>query len=198
MSSIVYIPPAGGGSGTAQLKDTDGNDIGAPVSVPSGPVVDIVAPDGSVQPVDSIGAAIGSPVPVKSNGTANATIADSAVTVNGSAFASVKATQSLNVPVKQGGVAVGSKVGSEWIVPQEPTLFEMGYAADYLRFQITPKEAGIYTSWSSLGVSGTWTYRKGLTGAYAAPSGSVVLNAGDWIEVMRTINTADGVWTWVR
>ena len=60
-------------------------------------------------------------------------IPDSAVTVNGTAFGSAKATSSLDVPVKDdAGTAVGAKVGSEWIVPTRnpdgaPIIYNLGW-----------------------------------------------------------------------
>ena len=60
-------------------------------------------------------------------------IPDSAITVNGAAFANVKSTAGLDVPVKNGlGFTVGSKVGNDWIVPTRnpdgaPIIYNLGW-----------------------------------------------------------------------
>jgi hypothetical protein len=69
-ATIADLCPCEGGpcdDATYQLKDSAGNNIGAPGSIASGASANITAPDGSVQRQDSAGGDIGSPIPVRSN-----------------------------------------------------------------------------------------------------------------------------------
>jgi hypothetical protein len=94
-------------------------------------------------------------------------IPDSAVTVNGTAFGSVKATSSLDVPVKDTlGASVGSKVGTEWIVPAASTgdydvdaYIASVQQADNAALEIAVKTL-LYNFITGLKSDGLWTAMK--------------------------------------
>jgi hypothetical protein len=94
-------------------------------------------------------------------------IPDSAVTVNGASFGSVKATSSLDVPVKDTlGASVGSKVGTEWIVPAASTgdydvdaYIARVQQADNAALEIAVKTL-LYNFITGLKSDGLWTAMK--------------------------------------
>lgn len=124
---------------------------------------------------------------------------DSSITVNSAPFANARSGEVMNIPVKDtDGAPRGSKVGGEWIVPASPLKFTFPIRDQYASWMVTADEAGPYNAWTNDGASGTFTYRLGGTGSYAAPSGTVTLVAGVLIEVMRTVTTAQGWQRWQR
>ena len=126
-------------------------------------------------------------------------IPDSAVAVNGAPFAILKATQALNLPVKDdAGTATGSKVGSDWVVVRGPMKFVIAkYSYTSVEWTITADEAGSYTAWTDDDASGTWTYSKN-GGAFIAATGTVSFVIGDTVQCQRTINTAQGFRRWAH
>lgn len=182
-----------------QRKDSAGTNIGAviPVAVKATATLaqNVTAPDGSVQPKDSAGTNIGSAVAVKSNGTANAPIADSAVTVNSIPFANVKATAGLNVPVRDdAGTDVGSNVSGVWVVKRDPlkVVFGAGDAVSLL-FTATVEEAGSYNA----GSIGTGTLQVSINGG-TFNSGAFSLSIGQTFQAKRSALATQDTATWVR
>lgn len=161
---------------TAVLKDTAGNILSS-TDIPAEQSADITAPDGDIT-VNSVAFDT-----VLSGGTQNVVvrqevgstqvgskqgsfwrIADSDININSAAFSSVAAEDTLNVVVKDTtGAAVGSKVGSEWIVPalvQDTfinVLFDTGATLDYT-ITIDSNTAGTYTSAAFSGGMASATY----------------------------------------
>jgi hypothetical protein len=124
----VVVPDA-----TYQLKDSAANNIASPGAIASGASANITAPDATVQLRDSAANNIGSPVALLSNSSNNLTAPDATVTVNSAAFGNALSNGSLDVPVvNPRAVPVGSKVGSDWLVPDIPdTLVEFTAGGTY-------------------------------------------------------------------
>jgi hypothetical protein len=88
---------------SVQLKDSGGNNIGAPDVYTAGTTNNKTAPDGSFQVRDSAGNAIGSPVAVRSGQTGvTATAPDATVQVNGTPATTVRSNATLNVQLSDG------------------------------------------------------------------------------------------------
>jgi hypothetical protein len=117
---------------TIQLQDSAANPIGSPDVYTAGTTTTKTAPDGTFQRKDSAGTDIGSPIAVRSNQTGVvATCPDATITVNSTAFDNALSNGSLDVPVKDTlGASVGSKIGSDWIVPAvitgDPIIYAFG------------------------------------------------------------------------
>ena len=123
-------------------------------------------------------------------------IPDSAVTVNGTAFGSAKATSSLDVPVKDdAGTAVGAKVGGEWIVKRDPLILDFTGNYQYSQeITINSYNAGTFNTPSTSGSMGTLTYSKN-GGAYTAIATPGTFAIGDTVRFFRTgTGTAQLVW----
>lgn len=100
----------------AVLKDTAGATLSS-TNIKSNASVNIVAPNASAVLKDSAGTTI-STTGLKSNEAKDITAPDASLLVNGSAFGNIKSNGSFDLPVKDtNGSSVGSKIGSEWIVP---------------------------------------------------------------------------------
>jgi hypothetical protein len=196
VNSVAFGSAKANGSFDVEVVRTDAG--GAPVGTKVGTKFVVVGSD--VINRDSAGTQIGVTQTIDPEDSPTyTTIADSAVTVNGAAFASVKATQALNVPVKDdAGTATGSKVGSDWVVVRGPMKFVIAkYSYLSVVFTITADEAGSYTAWTDDGASGTWTYSKN-GGAFIAATGTVSFVIGDTVQCKRTINTAQGYRRWAH
>lgn len=132
----------------------------------------------------------------------NITIPDSIVTVNGSPYQSLKATQPLNIPVKdEMGNATGSKVGSDFVVPfsRAINLLWNKYHS-YAKIVVDSSMAGPYTTFTQDAGSGTQQYRIGGTDPYAAgyatPTGTITLVLGTTLWLTRSNKTDDGTLKW--
>lgn len=120
------------------------------------------------------------------------------ILINSTSFDSVISGGTLNIPVKNTlGVAVGSKVGSEWIVPKNDKiikgLFEQ-YLGTLSAITIDSDSAGTYLTTTNDGSSGTITFSKN-GGAFAAFSSPLVLAVSDTLSIKRTTITTAG---WVK
>lgn len=89
---------------TYQLKDSAGNDIGAPGTIASGASANITAPDGTVTINNSVPTLLHS-VAVKSNGSAIQAIADSTITKPDGTTVGLPATVALDVRNYRSGIA---------------------------------------------------------------------------------------------
>ena len=166
-----------------QLKDTAGNDIGAPDGYPSGSVNNKTAPDAAYQLKDSAGTNIGSAGAIRSNASANITAPDGTVVV-----------KNLN-NTTLGSPTVRSNASTNYIAPI-PMKFGWGAGdADTLTWTVTDDEAGSYATFTQDGGSGTITYSKN-GGALSALSGTITLAVGDTVMVRRTITTNAGWSRW--
>lgn len=120
------------------------------------------------------------------------------ILINGTLFDSVISGGTLNIPVKNNlGAAVGSKIGSEWIVPSGGKiikgLFEQ-YLGTLSAITIDSDSAGTYLTTTNDGSSGTITFSKN-GGAFAAFSSPLVLAVSDTLSIKRTTITTAG---WVK
>lgn len=105
---------------TAVIKDSAGATLKTE-AILSGASENITINDSTVNAKNSLGTTIGTTT-VKAENTADVNIADLNITVNSASFGSTPAEVDFNVVVKDtNGTAVGSKVGSEWIVPAGST-----------------------------------------------------------------------------
>jgi hypothetical protein len=123
-------------------------------------------------------------------------IDDSAISINGSPVADVKAEDSLDIDVTQDGLPVGSWNGSAWIVPTcaKDVFIKFGFqtGSDTTgTLTIDADNAGTFTSTSDDGSSGTITYNVN-GGGFAAFVNPTVLTIGNTIAAKRTITTGAG------
>jgi len=162
--------------GTAVLKDTAGSILSS-TAIVSDVSSDITAPDGDITvnsvAFDSVLSGGTTDVEVRQETGATQVgskqgqywrIADSDLTVNSAAFTSIGAEDNYNLIVKDtNGRAVGSKVGSEWIVPalvQDTfinVLFDTGATLDYT-ITIDANTEGTYTAAAFSGGMSSATY----------------------------------------
>jgi len=182
---------------TAVLKDSAGTTIST-TSIASGASSNITAPDGSAVLKNTLNTTL-STTSILSNGSSNITAPDSTITINSASFSPYPSGATSNIVVKDTlGSAVGSKVGSEWIVPQEDKtlIFEFNFqiSTTDITATVTADMAGTFTATTNDGSSGTITFSKN-GGAFAAFSSPLVLATSDTIAVKRTISTALG---WVK
>ena len=123
-------------------------------------------------------------------------IDDSAISINGSPVADVKAEDSFDIDVTQGGSPVGSWNGSAWIVPPcaKDVFIKFGFQSgddETGALTIDADNAGTFTSTSDDGSSGTITYNVN-GGGFAAFVNPTVLAIGNTIAAKRTITTGAG------
>lgn len=182
---------------TAVLKDSAGTTIST-TSIASGASSNITAPDGSAVLKNTLNTTL-STTSILSNGSSNITAPDSTITINSASFSPYPSGATSNVLVKDGtGTQVGSKVGSEWIVPtnDKTLIFEFSFQASTtdITATVTADMAGTFTATTNDGSSGTITFSKN-GGAFATFSSPLVLAAADTIAVKRTTSTALG---WVK
>lgn len=183
---------------TAVIKDSAGLTLKSE-PILSGASENITINDSTVNAKNSLGTTIGTTT-VKAENTADVNIADLAVTVNGSAYGSTPAEVDFNVTVKNGlGVSVGSKVGNDWVVPTatQDIFIKAHFKAGSDTMEtltIDSDSAGVYTSTTNDGSSGTITFSKN-GGAYAAFSSPLTLVATDTLVIKRTTTTGAG---WVK
>jgi len=119
-SSNITAPDA-----SAVLKDSAGTTIST-TAILSGGSSNITAPDGSAVLKNTLNTTL-STTSILSNGSSNITAPDSTITINSASFSPYPSGATSNILVKDGtGTQVGSKVGSEWIVPTAGGSFDVG------------------------------------------------------------------------
>jgi len=136
---------------------------------------------------------------IASGDTTDIPAPDSTITINSASFSPYPSGATSNILVKDGtGTQVGSKVGSEWIVPtNDKTLiyeFNFQISTTDIIATVTADMAGTFTATTNDGSSGTITFSKN-GGAFAAFSSPLVLASTDTIAVKRTTSTGSG---WVK
>jgi hypothetical protein len=105
---------------SAVLKNSAGTTLST-TSILSGGSSNITAPDGSAVLKNTLATTL-STTAIVSNVSSNITAPDSTITINSATFSPYPSGASSNIIVKDtGGTAVGSKVGTEWIVPSGST-----------------------------------------------------------------------------
>jgi len=182
---------------TAVLKDSAGTTIST-TSIASGASSNITAPDGSAVLKNTLNTTL-STTSILSNGSSNITAPDSTITINSASFSPYPSGATSNVLVKDGtGTQVGSKVGSEWIVPtnDKTLIFEFNFqiSTTDIIATVTADMAGVFTATTNDGASGTITFSKN-GGSFVAFSSPLTLVATDTLAVKRTTSTALG---WVK
>jgi len=182
---------------TAVLKNTAGTTIST-TSIASGASSNITAPDASAVLKNTLNTTL-STTSILSNGSSNITAPDSTITINSASFSPYPSGATSNVLVKDGtGTQVGSKVGSEWIVPtNDKTLiyeFNFQISTTDITATVTADMAGTFTATTNDGSSGTITFSKN-GGSFVAFSSPLVLATSDTLAVKRTTSTALG---WVK
>ena len=182
---------------TAVLKNTAGTTIST-TSIASGASSNITAPDASAVLKNTLNTTL-STTSILSNASSNITAPDSTITINSASFSPYPSGATSNVLVKDGtGTQVGSKVGSEWIVPtNDKTLiyeFNFQISTTDIIATVTADMAGTFTATTNDGSSGTITFSKN-GGSFVAFSSPLVLATSDTIAVKRTTSTALG---WVK
>jgi len=105
---------------TAVLKNSLGTTISTTL-IASGASANITAPDGSAVLKNTASTTL-STTAILSGGSSDITAPDSTITINSATFSPYVSGATSNILVKDGtGTQVGSKVGSEWIVPSGST-----------------------------------------------------------------------------
>jgi hypothetical protein len=182
---------------TAVLKDSAGTTIST-TSIASGASSNITAPDASAVLKNTLNTTL-STTSIVSNGSSNITAPDSTITINSASFSPYPSGATSNILVKDGtGTQVGSKVGSEWIVPtnDKTLIFEFNFqiSTTDITATVTADMAGTFTATTNDGSSGTITFSKN-GGSFVAFSSPLVLATSDTLAVKRTTSTALG---WVK
>jgi hypothetical protein len=162
-----WVVTASGGDATAVLKNSAGTTLST-TTIPSGTSANITAPDSSAVIKDDSGNILKTSVipsnvsqdvtindstavlkntlnttlsttSINAESSANITAPDSTITINSASFSPYPSGVTSNILVKDGtGTQVGSKVGSEWIVPT-------GLSPSGVQFQVV--DARQYTSY---------------------------------------------------
>lgn len=135
---------------TAVIKDSAGATLKTE-PILSGASENITINDSTVNAKNSLGTTIGTTT-VKAENTADVNIADLNITVNSASFGSTPAEVDFNVVVKDtNGTAVGSKVGTEWIVPAGASasgvLFDTPNADQYTSYRTGDVGSRVQTGW---------------------------------------------------
>jgi hypothetical protein len=191
-SSNITAPDA-----SAVLKDSAGTTIST-TAILSGGSSNITAPDGNAVLKNTLNTTL-STTSILSNGSSNITAPDSTITINSASFSPYPSGATSNVLVKDGtGTQVGSKVGSEWIVPtnDKTLIFEFNFqiSTTDIIATVTADMAGTFTATTNDGSSGTITFSKN-GGSFVAFSSPLVLATSDTLAVKRTSSGALG---WVK
>ena len=182
---------------SAVLKNSAGTTIST-TSIASGATGNITAPDASAVLKNTASTTL-STTAILSGGTSNITAPDSTITINSASFSTYVSGATSNIIVKDTlGSAVGSKVGTEWIVPQQDKtlIFEFNFqiSTTDITATVTSDMAGTFTSTTNDGSSGTITFSKN-GGSFVAFSSPLVLATSDTLAVKRTTSGALG---WVK
>ena len=196
INGVTYGSVSSGGTEDIAVIDGFGTPVGSLVS--GNWVVTASCPNASAVLKNSAGTTI-STTSIASGASANITAPDSTITINSASFSTYVSGATSNILVKDGtGTQVGSKVGSEWIVPtnDKTLIFEFNFqsATTDIIATVTSDMAGTFTSTTNDGSSGTITFSKN-GGSFVAFSSPLVLASTDTIAVKRTTSTALG---WVK
>jgi len=115
INGVDYGSVLSGGTEDILVIDGSGNQVGSLVS--GNWVVTSSCPDATAVLKNSLGTTL-STTSIASGASANITAPDSTITINSASFLAYPSGATSNILVKDGtGTQVGSKVGSEWIVP---------------------------------------------------------------------------------
>jgi hypothetical protein len=115
INGVSYGSAASGGTEDIAVVDGSGNPIGSLVS--GNWVVVASCPNASAVLKNTLGTTL-STTSIASGGSSDITAPDSTITINSASFSPYPSGATSNILVKDGsGNQVGSKVGSEWIVP---------------------------------------------------------------------------------
>jgi hypothetical protein len=196
INGVSYGSVGSGNTEDISVVDGSGNPIGSLVS--GNWVVTSSCPNATAVLKNSLGTTI-STTSIASGASSNIVAPDTVITINSAAFLTNPVAVNPNILVKDGtGTQVGSKVGSEWIVPtNDKTLiyeFNFQISTTDIIATVTADMAGTFTATTNDGSSGTITFSKN-GGAFAAFSSPLVLATSDTIAVKRTTSTALG---WVK
>jgi len=139
INDTAFTTAASGTIEEIEVRNTDGDLVGSLINgiwvVPVGGV----CADATAVVKNTVGTIIISEA-IPSGQSEDIIVGDSDITINSAAFSSTPATVDLNIVVKDGnGTAVGSKVGSEWIVPsgatQSGSLLQWVIGMEYTSFR---------------------------------------------------------------
>jgi hypothetical protein len=196
INGVTYGSVSSGGTEDIAVVDAFGTPVGSLVS--GNWVVTSSCPDATAVLKNSLGTTL-STTSISSGGSSNITAPDSTITINSASFSPYPSGATSNILVKDGtGTQVGSKVGSEWIVPnQDKTLifqFDFQISTTDIIAVVTADMAGTFTATTNDGSSGTITFSKN-GGSFVAFSSPLVLATSDTLAVKRTTSTALG---WVK
>jgi len=187
-----------GSGNTEDIAVVDGN--GTPVgSLVSGDwVVSLSCADATAVLKNSLGTTL-STTDIPSGTSADILAPDTIITINSDSFLTNPSGVNPNILVKDGtGTQVGSKVGSDWIVPtNDKTLifqFDFQIGTTDIIATVTSDMAGVFTATTNDGSSGTITFSLN-GGAFASFTNPLTLVATDTIAVKRTTSTGLG---WVK
>jgi len=178
------------GGGAVNVKRTDGSII----DTVEGPA-DFTVPNSTVTVKNTLGVTVDTVI-VQADDVADGIAPDATVQLNGAAFQSPKSNETINVLTKdQDGNTYAPSVAGLTLTFTKPRDTQIRFpfiAGESLTplFTIDSFTAGVFTSASSDGSSGTITWSKN-GGAYSA-IGTTTLVAGDTIRAQRTITTAVG------
>ena len=129
INGVNYGSVGSGNTEDIAVIDGSGNPVGTLVS--GNWVVIASCPDATAVLKNSLGTTL-STTSIASGGSANITAPDSTITINSASFLTNPAGVNPNILVKDGtGTQVGSKVGSEWIVPTGATPYTLGLTDRY-------------------------------------------------------------------
>lgn len=184
-----YTVTGGGGpcaDATWELENTVGKNLDSG-TIPSGGSNTIIAPDADVYIRKSNNALIAS-LSAPSGANTDYNVADSPVTVNTAAFASVKATESLNISVRKstGNDEIGSKQGQFWSIP-DSAISVLGTpltdlkATDPLDINLTDENDGVIDIYAVVApnqilVGSTDIYVNGTPATAATPGSLTPVN----------------------
>lgn len=182
---------------SAVLKNSAGTTLST-TSIASGASANITAPDASAVLKNTASTTL-STTAILSGGSSDITAPDSTITINSASFSPYVSGATSNILVKDGtGTQVGSKVGSEWIVPtnDKTLIFEYSFQSGTTDIiaTVTADMAGTFTATTNDGSSGTITFSKN-GGSFVAFSNPLVLATTDTLAVKRTSSGALG---WVK
>ena len=192
VTSNISAPDA-----TAVIKDDSGNTLKTSV-IPSNVSTNVTINDSTAVLKNTLTTVL-STTSINAESSQDITAPDSNITINSASFLTNPAGVNPNILVKDGtGAQVGSKVGSEWIVPtnDKTLIFEYSFQSGTtdITATVTADMAGTFTATTNDGSSGTITFSKN-GGSFVAFSSPVVLATSDTLAVKRTTSTALG---WVK
>jgi hypothetical protein len=196
INGVSYGSVGSGNTEDIAVVDGSGTPVGSLVS--GNWVVSSSCADATAVLKNTLGTTI-STTSIASGASSNIVAPDTVITINSASFLTNPSGVNPNILVKDGtGAEVGSKVGSEWIVPtNDKTLiyeFNFQISTTDIIATVTADMAGVFTATTNDGSSGTITFSKN-GGSFVAFSSPLTLVATDTLAVKRTTSTALG---WVK